>query len=231
VLHQQTTVSEAILDGAGSVVGVNPTTGAGKQPVTYRVPVVLSGDGVSGKLAQHVGRHRNERRPPVVAGRHYYTSPRTHDDYLESWFELWDGQPTIDDANLLPGYGWIFGMGDATVNVGLGVLTASGAFQKTDYRALLTRWLDATPEEWGLREVNATCPTRGRAANGLQPGPALQPRERPVGDVRAGRDDSVHRYCVHRHCVCRVRRRLALRRVGLGLMGSRRMACGRGGRV
>ena len=50
-----------------------------------------------------------------VAVRRYYTSPRTHDDYLESWLELWDGPPGADDAKLLPGYGWIFGMGDGTV--------------------------------------------------------------------------------------------------------------------
>ena len=122
---------------------------------------MLSADGVSGKLAQHLGLHRNDKRPMGVAVRRYYTSPRTHDDYLESWLELWDGPPGADDAKLLPGYGWIFGMGDGTVNVGLGVLNTSAAFQKTDYRALLTRWLDATPEEWGLREENATCPTRG----------------------------------------------------------------------
>ena len=60
-----------------------------------------------------------------VAVRRYYTSPRTHDDYLESWLELWDGPPGADDAKLLPGYGWIFGMGDGTVNVGLGVLNSS----------------------------------------------------------------------------------------------------------
>ena len=54
-------------------------------------------------------------------------------------------------------------MGDGTVNAGLGVLNSSAGFQKTDYRALLTRWLDNTPEEWGLREENATCPTRGAA--------------------------------------------------------------------
>ena len=66
-----------------------------------------------------------------------------------------------DDAKLLPGYGWIFGMGDGTVNVGLGVLNSSASFQRTDYRAMLTRWLDATPEAWGLREVNATGPIRG----------------------------------------------------------------------
>ena len=122
---------------------------------------MLTCEGVSGKLAQSLGVHRNEDRPLGVAVRRYYTSPKTHDDYLESWLELWDGVP--NESNLLPGYGWIFGMGDGTVNAGLGVLNSSAGFQKTDYRGMLTRWLDNTPEEWGLREENATCPTRGAA--------------------------------------------------------------------
>ncbi len=160
-LHEQTNVGEPILDVAGRVVGVEATVGPDKRPVSYRAPVVLSCDGVSGKLAQRLGLHRNDKRPMGVAVRRYYSSPRTHDDYLESWLELWDGPPGADDAKLMPGYGWIFGMGDGTVNVGLGVLNSSAGFQKTDYRALLTTWLDSTPEEWGLREANATCPTRG----------------------------------------------------------------------
>jgi len=47
-------------------------------------------------------------------------------------------------SNLLPGYGWIFGMGDGTCNVGLGMLNTSAAFGKTDYKALLKSWLDNT---------------------------------------------------------------------------------------
>jgi flavin-dependent dehydrogenase len=143
------------------VAGVQAKTGADKTPVTYRAPIVLSCDGVSGKLAQQLGLHRNDRRPMGVAVRRYYASPRTHDDYLESWLEMWDGPMGGDDAKLLPGYGWIFGMGDGTVNVGLGVLNSSASFQRTDYRTMLTRWLDTTPEAWGLREVNATGPIRG----------------------------------------------------------------------
>jgi geranylgeranyl reductase family protein len=161
ILREQTTVGDAVLDRAGRVAGVRATVGPEKKPVTYRAPVVLAADGVSGKFAQQLGLHRNDKRPMGVAVRRYYNSPRTHDDYLESWLELWDGPPGADDANLLPGYGWIFGMGDGTVNVGLGVLNSSAGFQKTDYRKLLTSWLDATPEEWGLREPNAACPTRG----------------------------------------------------------------------
>jgi geranylgeranyl reductase family protein len=161
VLHEQTTVTEPVLDRAGRVAGVQAKTGADKTPVTYRAPIVLSCDGVSGKLAQQLGLHRNGRRPMGVAVRRYYASPRTHDDYLESWLEMWDGPMGADDATLLPGYGWIFGMGDGTVNVGLGVLNSSASFQRTDYRTMLTRWLDTTPEAWGLREVNATGPIRG----------------------------------------------------------------------
>jgi geranylgeranyl reductase family protein len=159
-LHEYTSITEPILDSSGRVVGVEGKT-LDKRPVRYRAPVVISCEGVSGKLAQRVGVHRNDKRPLGVAVRRYYNSPRTHDDYLESWLELWAGAPNA--SPLLPGYGWIFGMGDGTVNVGLGVLNSSAGFQKTDYRALLTRWLDNTPDEWGLREPNATAPTRGAA--------------------------------------------------------------------
>jgi geranylgeranyl reductase family protein len=160
-LYENTTVLEPVLDDAsGRVVGVQARA-QDKSPMTFRAPIVLTCEGVSGKLAQKLGVHRNDQRPLGVAVRRYYTSPKTHDDYLESWLELWDGKP--NESDLLPGYGWIFGMGDGTVNAGLGVLNSSAGFQKTDYRGLLTRWLDNTPEEWGLREQNATCPTRGAA--------------------------------------------------------------------
>ncbi len=158
-LYERVSVTDPIVEN-GRVVGVTGKT-ADKKPVTFRAPLVLTCEGVSGKLAQKLGVHRNDKRPLGVAVRRYYTSPKTHDDYLESWLELWDGKP--NESNLLPGYGWIFGMGDGTVNAGLGVLNSSAGFGKTDYRAMLTRWLDNTPDEWGLREENATCPTRGAA--------------------------------------------------------------------
>ena len=163
-LHEQTSVTAPILDAQGRVVGVTAKAGAGageKTEHSYRAPVVLACDGVSGRFALALGMQRNDKRPMGVAVRRYYSSPRTNDDYLESWLELWDGPPGADDAKLLPGYGWIFGMGDGSVNAGLGVLNSSAGFQKTNYRTLLTTWLDNTPEEWGLREENALCPTQG----------------------------------------------------------------------
>ncbi|MCP2165926.1 geranylgeranyl reductase family protein [Goodfellowiella coeruleoviolacea] len=154
-LREHTTVVGAITDErTGRVVGVTARGGAERTPVSFRAPLVLGCDGVSARLALSVGIDKRDDRPMGVAVRRYYTSPRTHDDYLESHLELWDRS---DPANpvLLPGYGWIFGMGDGTVNVGLGILSTSKAFGSTDYRALLRSWLDGTPEEWGFREDNA----------------------------------------------------------------------------
>ena len=126
--------------------------------LTFRAPLVVAADGNSTRLSLAMGLHKRDDRPMGVAVRTYYTSPRHDDDWLESWLELWDGKP--GESNLLPGYGWIFGVGDGTVNVGLGILNTSSAFQNVDYKDLLKRWLDHTPEEWGFRDENMT----GRSA-------------------------------------------------------------------
>jgi flavin-dependent dehydrogenase len=125
--------------------------------VTYRAPLVVAADGNSSRLSLAVGLRPRDDRPMGVAVRTYYRSPRHDDDWLESWLELWDGE------KLLPGYGWVFGMGDGTSNVGLGILNTSAAFQNVDYRVLLKSWLDQTPEEWGYRDENMTQPVRGAA--------------------------------------------------------------------
>jgi geranylgeranyl reductase family protein len=154
-LLEQTNVTGAVTDERdGRVVGVAAKVGPERTPVTYRAPLVLACDGVSARLALSVGIEKTESRPMGVAVRRYYASPRSKDDFLESHLELWDRSDPAE-PRLLPGYGWIFGMGDGTVNVGLGILSTSKAFGKTDYRALLRSWLDGTPEEWGFREHNA----------------------------------------------------------------------------
>jgi flavin-dependent dehydrogenase len=118
---------------------------------------VVAADGNSSRLSLAMGLRKRDDRPLGVAVRTYYTSPRHDDDYLESWLDLWDGE------TLLPGYGWIFGVGDGTSNVGLGLLNTSGAFGNIDYRALLRRWLASMPAEWGYAEQNRTQPIRGAA--------------------------------------------------------------------
>ena len=139
----------------GRVIGVNAKTKQGN--VSFHAPFVVAADGVSARMALALGLQRREDRPMGVAVRTYYKSPRTNDDFMESWLELWDGD------KLLPGYGWIFGVGDGTSNVGLGILDSSPAFQSIDYKELLKKWLEQTPLEWGYRDENMVGEIRGAA--------------------------------------------------------------------
>ncbi|WP_106848574.1 geranylgeranyl reductase family protein [Blastococcus sp. Marseille-P5729] len=159
-LIEQCNVTGPLHDENGRVAGVTAKVGPGKEPQEFRAPAVIACDGMSGRLGLAEGIVRDEKRPMGVAVRRYYKSPRHDDDYLESWLELWEELPG-GERRLLPGYGWIFGVGDGTSNVGLGILDSSASFQNLNYRDLLTRWLDGLPGEWGYVEDNATGPTRG----------------------------------------------------------------------
>ncbi len=166
-LFERTSVTGPILDDqTGRIVGVTakPLDDDGRPAgaeTSYRAPIVLAADGNSTRLSLAMGLQKRDNRPMGVAVRTYYTSPRHDDDWLESWLELWEGEPGKGD--LLPGYVWIFGVGDGTVNVGLGILNTSKAFQHVDYKDLLKKWLDHMPEEWGFRDHNRTQPVRGAA--------------------------------------------------------------------
>src|SRR3954452_16451776 len=156
-LLEGTSVTGPVLDRSGRVTGVlaRPVDERGRKAgdeVAYSAPVVIACDGVSARLAIALGVERREDRPMGVAIRAYYRTPRHDDEWMESWLELWDGKP--GRSNLLPGYGWIFGLGNGLSNVGLGILNTSAAFRNVDYKDVLHRWLEHTPGEWGFREEN-----------------------------------------------------------------------------
>jgi len=163
LLREETTVLGPALDErTGRVVGVTARAAGSREEVVYRAPLVVAADGNSSRLATSLGVHKREDRPMGVAVRTYFTSPRHEDDWLESWLELWQQRPD-GGRNLLPGYGWIFGVGDGTSNVGLGILNTSSAFGKTDYKQLLRDWLAGVPPEWGFVPENQVGQIRGAA--------------------------------------------------------------------
>jgi flavin-dependent dehydrogenase len=84
-------------------------------------------------------------------------TPRTDDHYLDISFDLSADGPSADS---MPGYGWSFGMGDGTANVGFGLLDTrrSGG---SDPRTVLRQWLATLPPEWQLDEEHAVTPLRG----------------------------------------------------------------------
>jgi len=157
-LLEGVTVTGPVLDDrTGRITGITAKAADGAGERTYRARVVVAADGNSSRLSVSMGLRKRDDRPLGVAVRTYYRSPRHDDDYLESWLDLWDGD------RLLPGYGWIFGMGDGTSNVGLGLMNTSAAFGHTDYHGLLHKWLAGMPAEWGFTEENRTEPIRGAA--------------------------------------------------------------------
>ncbi|MGI8716967.1 MAG: geranylgeranyl reductase family protein [Lapillicoccus sp.] len=176
-LHEATTVTGPITDAAGAVVGVRATAAhelahepahepgrrAAADVLEFRAPVVVAADGTSSRLSLALGREKRADRPMGVAVRTYYTSPRHDDDYLESWLELWSADPVTGQRVLLPGYGWVFGVGDGTSNVGLGILNTSAAFGKVDYRDVMRRWVATMPAEWTYNDATMTQPIRGAA--------------------------------------------------------------------
>jgi menaquinone-9 beta-reductase len=156
-------VTEALRNDDGRVTGVRAATldDAGRktgETHEFSADVVLAADGNSTRTAVSLGIQKRDDRPLGVAVRTYFTSPRTDDDWMEGWLEL-PGR----DGKLLPGYGWVFGVGDGTSNVGLGILNSSKEFGKLDYKQVLREWTAGMPAEWGFTPENQVGEIRGAA--------------------------------------------------------------------
>ncbi|MEE1788425.1 geranylgeranyl reductase family protein [Streptomyces sp. SP17BM10] len=144
---------------SGRITGVTAKLGEDRKPVSYHAPVVVAADGNSTRLSLAMKRYRRTDRAMGVAYRTYFTTPRHDDRYLEAWLDLRD--PTDPGRRLLPGYAWVFGMGDGTANVGLGVLDTAGV--DLDWRDLLRRWCEDLPPEYAYAPDAVTEPVRGSA--------------------------------------------------------------------
>jgi geranylgeranyl reductase family protein len=151
------TVTDPELDEAGRVVGVRTQTGPDKQPGSWRAKLVVSAEGLSGRLAKSLGLVRREDRPLGIAVRRYVRTRRTDDDYLDISFDLSADGPT---SASMPGYGWVFGMGDGTANVGFGLLDTRRG-DGGDHREVLRQWLATFPADDSLDEEHAVTPLRG----------------------------------------------------------------------
>ncbi|MGH8775386.1 MAG: geranylgeranyl reductase family protein [Jiangellaceae bacterium] len=167
-LQERTAVTGPVRDErTGRITGVTarPLDDDGRPAgpaATYRAPLVVAADGVASRLSTAMGVNKRHDRPMGVAVRTYFTTPRHDDDWMESWLELVEKDHHGRDS-LLPGYGWIFGIGNGTSNVGLGVLNTSKAFGRVDYKQLLRRWVAQTPPEWGFTEENQVGDIRSAA--------------------------------------------------------------------
>lgn len=165
-VREGVTVTGSILDErTGRITGVTARTtnpdGSRGAEMAFRAPIVVDAGGVSARVATAMGITKDEKRPMGVAVRTYFRSPRHDDEWMESQLELWDGPR--ERSNLLPGYGWIFALGDGTVNVGLGSVSATARATRLDYKALFRTWMRNAPESWEFTPENQVGELRSAA--------------------------------------------------------------------
>jgi geranylgeranyl reductase family protein len=139
---------------------------------------VVAADGASSRFAGQAGVRRDETRPLGIAARRYYRTPRPQEPVFESFLNLWDGQ------GLMPGYGWIFPLGDGLLNVGAGLLNTFRNFKDVSARKVFDVFVRQLPEEWGINEENAAGPLlSGPLPMGMNRRPISVPGMLLVGDA------------------------------------------------
>ena len=167
-----------VLDADGWVAGARIRRLDRDEEVTVRARLVIAADGASSRFAEKAGVSRAPGRPLGIAARRYFRSPRPQVPFLESWLDLWDGD------ELLPGYGWIFPLGDGMLNVGAGLLNTYTGFRRISAQRLFDVFVRMLPEAWGLSDDNAVGPLlSGPIPMGLNRRPLAQPGLMLVGDA------------------------------------------------
>jgi flavin-dependent dehydrogenase len=140
---------------------------------------VVVADGSNSRVGRMLGTTRRRDLPLGMALRGYYRSERHDDPFIESHLDIRD-----PDGNVVPGYGWIFPMGDGTVNVGVGLLSTEARWKGINTSTLMDTFVGYAPVSWGLSpEKSLGPPTGGKLPMGLSVGPRAGGNVLVVGDA------------------------------------------------
>ncbi|MGV0626982.1 menaquinone reductase [Mycolicibacter minnesotensis] len=161
-------------DSSGRVRSVVLADGA---EVSCRTLIVA--DGARSTLGRALGRQWHQETVYGVAARGYLASPRSDEPFLTSHLEL-----RGTDGVVLPGYGWIFPLGNGEVNIGVGALATVKRPADVALRPLMSHYADLRREEWGFEG-----PVRAAASALLPMGGAVSgiagPNWMLIGDAAA----------------------------------------------
>jgi menaquinone-9 beta-reductase len=144
-----------------------------------RAKYVVVADGANSRFGRALGTARDRTYPLGMAIRGYFRSPRHDDPWIESHLDLRDR-----DGNHLPGYGWVFPVGDGTINVGVGLLSTFSGWKNINTSHLMEAFCETAPPYWGISPETATgAPTGGRLPTGASVQPRVGPTFVVVGDA------------------------------------------------
>ncbi len=164
------------LRAASGVVAVEKATGTTGE---VRGRFLVVGDGQNSRLGRDLGTQRNRSWPMGMALRGYYTSERHDEPWIDSHLDIRDPK-----GDVVPGYGWIFPLGDGRVNVGVGLLSTGGAWKGVNTTKLQEYFVAQTADAWGLNDESCCGPaTGGRLPMGLALGPRCGANTLTIGDA------------------------------------------------
>ncbi|MCV6985007.1 NAD(P)/FAD-dependent oxidoreductase [Mycobacterium shinjukuense] len=127
---------------------------------------LIVADGARSSLGRKLGRRWHQQTVYGVAARGYLRSPRGDEPWLTSHLEL-----RSPDGAVLPGYGWIFPLGNGEVNIGVGALSTTKRPADLALRPLIAYYADLRRDEWGFagapRAVSSALLPMGGAVSGV----------------------------------------------------------------
>ena len=106
---------------------------------------LIVADGARSTLGRSLGRQWHQETVYGVAIRGYIPTPRANEPWITSHLEL-----RSPEGNVLPGYGWIFPLGNGEVNIGVGALATSKRPADAALRPLMSYYTGLRREEWGF---------------------------------------------------------------------------------
>jgi menaquinone-9 beta-reductase len=173
--------SEALrpLTRDGHVIGALVKDKASGETTEVYARYVVVADGSLSRFGRALGTARNKSYPQGIAIRGYFESPRSADPWIESCLDVHDR-----DGRSLPGYGWIFPLGDGTINVGIGLLSTYKGYRDVNTTHLMGEWAATAPERWGIDpDAMLAPPTGGRLPMAGSVDPKVGPNWLVVGDA------------------------------------------------
>ena len=141
--------------------------------------IVVIADGSLSRFGRALGTHRRRDYPYGMAVRGYYESPNSHDDMLESQLHILD-----KEGRAMPGYGWIFPLGDGSINIGAGVLSTFTGWKDINTSRILESYISRLPDYWEVTEDSQlTRPVGGKLPMAFSVGPKVGRNWIAIGDA------------------------------------------------
>ena len=147
--------------------------------IAIHAQYVIIADGANSRFGRAIGTSREKSWPYGTAIRTYWKSPRHDEPWIESALDVKDR-----NGKSMPGYGWIFPVGDGTINIGVGLLSTFKNFKDVNTSHLLDSYAYMVADRWEIDPTQPECKaTSGKIPMGGSVGPKVGNTHIVIGDA------------------------------------------------